>query len=337
MKETSVHQLAGSARRPIFPISLPTPYPVGPVWVYLLPYEPMTLVDTGPATAAAWRSLKTQLAQLGFAPQDLRRVLITHGHHDHMGLARRLQRHGAQVYAHPADTNNLTLRRHFSQLWRLLGTLGVSPRSRLLMLAGLAALDTTNRPLKRFFPLADGQDLPSAGGSLRVHHLPGHSPGHVAFELEGEDLWLSGDVLLNGILPNAVLEPDPQNPHRPYPALARYRATLEKLAAHPPGALLPAHGPAITQVAALARETLWRQEQRAKQILQVLEEEPKSVASLLARLHPKARGLSLFLAYSDLYGHLLHLEEKGLVQRVPVGGIDRFARRRLLSAPGDQA
>ncbi|BCW92291.1 MAG: hydrolase [Thermoanaerobaculum sp.] len=324
MKLEEVPAFAGQLARPVYPILLPTPYPVGPVWVYLLPGDPLTLVDTGPATGAAWRALKAGLAAYGLAPQDVRRVLVTHGHHDHMGLARKLQAFGAEVLAHPADRNNLGLRRHFANLNRVLYRLGVSFPNRMLMMVGLWALDRTSKPLKRFSPLAVGQEIPSQYGPLRVHHVPGHSPGHVAFELPEEGVWLSGDVLLSGIVPNAVLEPDPQNPSHPFPALSVYRSTLQKLASSPPRALLPAHGPAILEVAALARETLAKQEQRSQTILRHLSAQPQTLATILTAMYPKARGLSLFLAYSDLYGHLLELERQGLVVRASRNGVETF-------------
>ncbi len=305
---------------------LPTPYPVGPVWVYLLPGDPLTLVDTGPATGVAWQALRAGLAGFGVQPQDIKRVLVTHGHHDHMGLARRLQRFGAEVFAHPADRNNLALRRHFANLNGVLRRLGVSLPHRLLMMVGLWALDRTSRPLTRVSPLADGQELPSSHGPITVHHVPGHSPGHVAFELPEASVWLSGDVLLSGIVPNAVLEPDPDRPTRPFPALCVYQKTLQQLASSPPRALLPAHGPPILDVAELARETLGKQEQRSQAILRHLSREPQTVAAILAAVYPKARGLALFLAYSDVYGHLLRLERQGRVERVNWGGKEAFRK-----------
>lgn len=326
MKFVEVPALAGQLARPVCPILLPTPYPVGPVWVYLLAGDPLTLVDTGPATRAAWRELQARLQGLGVALRDIRRVLVTHGHHDHMGLARRLQRLGAEVFAHPADRNNLRLRRHFSRLDRVLKELGVSFPKRVVMMVGLWALDRTSEPLAHFTPLADGHELASDHGPIRVRHVPGHSPGHVAFELPEDGVWLSGDVLLSGIVPNAVLEPDPDDPSQPFPALAVYRRTLEQLASAPPRALLPAHGPAILEVGELARATLRKQEQRAQAILARLSEKPQTLAEILAAMYPDAHGLRLFLAYSELYGHLLELEHHGLARRVSAHGKLCFRR-----------
>ncbi|MGC8915368.1 MAG: MBL fold metallo-hydrolase [Thermoanaerobaculum sp.] len=327
MRHVDVPALAGQLSRPVDPILLPTPYPVGPVWVYLLPGEPLTLVDTGPATAKARGALAAQLAALGFSPRQVRRVLVTHGHHDHMGLARTFQKWGAEVFAHPADRNNLSLRRHYRALWEALRRLGLSLSNRALALMGLWSLDRTSRRLERFSPLHDGQELPSSHGPLRVHHLPGHSPGHVAFELPEDRVFLSGDVLLSGITPTAVLEPDPEDPSKLFPALSVYRRTLEKLATDPPEACLPAHGPALLDPAAEAREITCRQDQRSQAILRHLSPTPQTLASILDRMYPKARGLRLFLAYSEVYGHLLRLEEEGVVESCSLSGKLAFCRK----------
>lgn len=326
MDQRQVVAWAGKLSRPLVPLLIPTPYPVGPVWVYLLPGDPVTLVDTGPATRVAWKSLKEQLALQGFRPHQVQRVLVTHGHHDHMGLATRFQRLGAEVFAHPAEGNNLVLRRHYRSLLRLLRSLGVSPRARLFMVMGLWALDRTSRPLRRFTPLAHGQELFSSLGALRVHHVPGHSPGHVAFELVGDDVWLSGDVLLEGIVPNAILELDPLCPEKPFPSLSVFRKTLQQLRDAPPKALLPAHGPAIVQVEALAQETLDKQERRCQQLLSQLPWEPQPLGALLRALYQKTSGLALFLACSEVFGQLLYLEDQGAVWRTTRGRLLLFAR-----------
>jgi len=98
----------------IHPISIPTPFPVGPVNAYLLPEEPVTLVDTGPKTAAARAALEQGLAAAGVPLRAVRRIILTHGHTDHFGLAATLVAEtGATVYAHPDDTPKFTGERAF--------------------------------------------------------------------------------------------------------------------------------------------------------------------------------------------------------------------------------
>ncbi len=325
---------SGGRRRPcagtalpewVVPLPLPTPYPIGPVTTYLLRGEPLTLIDTGPATRAAWHALVAGLAKVGHRPEDVRRVLLTHGHHDHFGQARRLARRGALVHAHPDERSNLRLERRYGELLRQLRLAGVSLATRLALAGGLVLLDATARRLPRAVPLADGEVLEHSRGRLRVHHLPGHSPGHVGFELIGEGVMWTGDVLLAGITPNAVVGPDPHEPRKPFLSLAAYNASLAKIVASGVRRLLPGHGPCIDDVAGAVREVLHRQELRARQIRRLLERRPAQVATLLRQLFPGLAPVETFLAFSEVFGHLLELERRGEVVRL------RQGRRELWS------
>ncbi len=85
-------------------ISLPTPFPVGPVNVYLAEGEPLTLVDAGPRYAPAREALEAALAGHGYRVADLRRIVLSHAHPDHCGLAAELARvSGAEVLTHAAS------------------------------------------------------------------------------------------------------------------------------------------------------------------------------------------------------------------------------------------
>ena len=309
----------------VVPISLPTPYPIGPVTLYLVDGEPLTLVDTGPATAAAWAGLQQALAARSLDLEDIRRVLITHGHHDHFGLARRLSRLGAELLAHPHDRRNLALDRNYPMLWRQLGRAGLPVAKRLPLIAGLRLLDRTARPVARVTWLADRQELAHERGRIRVHHLPGHTPGHVGFELGGEGVLITGDTILDGLTPNAVVDTDPENPGRPFYSLAAYAETLTRLKAMRPRLLLPAHGPCITDVSGQVSALRNKQARRAAEVRTALSAGPATVARLIARLFPGVTLLGSFLAFSEVLGHLLELERQGVVQRVSARRVERWA------------
>lgn len=303
----------------MLPISLPTPYPIGPVTTYLLIGDPLTLVDTGPLTRSAWRTLVAELAAVGFRPHDLRRVLLTHGHHDHCGQAGRLARYGVEVLAHADERGNLVHERHYRELWRQLRRAGLPLATRFALVSGLRVLDTTARRLPRFRPVSDGEELPHSRGRLRVHHLPGHSAGHLGFELEGEGIVWTGDLLLDGITPNAIVGPDPRDPGRPFLSIAAYNASLGRLASLGARLLLPGHGPCIENVAAAIGDVFHRQRVRARQIKRLLERGPAQLAQLLRLLFPGLVPLETFLAFSEVLGHLLELERRGEVRRRLVG------------------
>jgi glyoxylase-like metal-dependent hydrolase (beta-lactamase superfamily II) len=308
----------------VHPISLPTPYPIGPVTLYLLDGEPRTLIDTGPGTTAAWTALRRGLAAHSLVPGDIRRVLITHGHHDHFGLAARLARSGAVLAAHPHDRRNLALDRGYLHLWRNLRRAGLPVVKRLPLIAGLRLLDRTARPVSDVRWLADGEELEHEHGPIRVHHLPGHTPGHVGFELGGDGVIVTGDTILDGLTPNAVVDRDPDDPARPFLSLAAYAGTLARLEALHPALLLPAHGPCIADVRGQVETLRARQRRRAAEIRQGLTGGPVSVASLVAGLFPGVTLLNIFLAYSEVYGNLLELERQGVARRLSGGRVERW-------------
>src|SRR5205085_4268821 len=90
----------------IVPISLPTPIYIGAVNVYLIKEDPVTLIDTGPKTTEAIDALRAGLRQAGISVSDIRRIVLTHAHEDHCGLARSLrdEANDAEVFVHDWET-----------------------------------------------------------------------------------------------------------------------------------------------------------------------------------------------------------------------------------------
>src|SRR6201995_4064862 len=88
--------------------SLPVPIPGNPlryVSVYAFGTgEGLVLIDAGWGAEESWRALRAGLESIGAAMADVRGVLVTHMHFDHVGLAGRVrQASGAWIAMHPAD------------------------------------------------------------------------------------------------------------------------------------------------------------------------------------------------------------------------------------------
>ena len=75
----------------IYQIEIPTPFAVGPVNVYLLEGDYLTLVDTGALTEEAWEALNQGIKEIGYEVKDIKQVVLTHHHVDHCGMLERVR------------------------------------------------------------------------------------------------------------------------------------------------------------------------------------------------------------------------------------------------------
>src|SRR5215213_1994251 len=93
----------------IIPLSIPTPFYVGDVNVYLIKEDPITLIDVGPKTNEASQALRSKLAANGVKFSDVRRIVLTHAHEDHCGLARQIRDEAkdAEIFVHDWETGHL--------------------------------------------------------------------------------------------------------------------------------------------------------------------------------------------------------------------------------------
>jgi glyoxylase-like metal-dependent hydrolase (beta-lactamase superfamily II) len=145
----------------------------------------LTLIDSG--LKGNDRKIARAIRQLGRKPEEIRNVLLTHHHADHVGsLAALLASSGAAAWAHPLDAPIIA---------------GEKPRphanksSMLGAIAGplLERLPQNNPPPAHTNRDAtDGAVVPAAGG-VQVIHTPGHTMGHVSYLMPGH-----GGVLFAG-------------------------------------------------------------------------------------------------------------------------------------------
>ena len=93
----------------IIPIAVPTPFYIGDVNVYLIKEDPLTLVDTGPKTTEAVAALREGLQRNGVKLSDIQRIVLTHAHEDHCGLAKTIrdEAKNAEILVHNWETGHL--------------------------------------------------------------------------------------------------------------------------------------------------------------------------------------------------------------------------------------
>jgi glyoxylase-like metal-dependent hydrolase (beta-lactamase superfamily II) len=320
---------AGALRPPssfIETLTLPTPFPVGPVNVHLILRDPITLIDSGPLTDVAWQTLKTGLAKHGRALQDVQRVLLTHGHHDHYGLAAKVaDASGAQLWGGALDRRNFRQERNPKLLLDAMARSGFDVATRFGVIASIAAVDRFAKPLEAWDELKGGETLRGDGWSVLVRSTPGHTPGSLTFEIPEAGVLFTGDTVLKDITPNAVVDEDPEEPGRPFRSVSTYFRTLEEIGRTNAGAtLLTGHGAPIPDWHAHKGNLDRLYGRRVGQIVRQLSKGPATVRDLVVAIFPRVKTLNVFLAYSEILGFLMYLEETGRVEKRAEVRRDRY-------------
>ncbi|MBI3734804.1 MAG: MBL fold metallo-hydrolase [Chloroflexi bacterium] len=307
-------------------IVIPTSFPIGPVNVYLVEGDPLTLIDTGPRTDEALQTLEQGVAALGYALGDIRRIIITHTHPDHFGLVRQLvERSGASIWTHPFNAdwfNNLALavqrRGEFTlQLFKQSGV----PDALIDMMRQMSPV------MGQFFEeaptdhwLDDGDTLEMDGALWQTVFTPGHAGGHIALYQPQTQQMVVGDHLLKYISSNPLIEA----PHAPglprAKALVQYLDSLKKVAALDVAVAYPGHGDNINDHRLLIAERISFHEQRAERIAALLDQGERTAYQLVQEMFPRLADFDIFLGLSEVIGHLDILQLQGRVIEAPRNG-----------------
>jgi len=149
----------------------------------------LTLIDAGfpRKEAVAFAAI----CALGRSPDQLKHLILTHGHLDHIGSAAAIVREtGATTYMHPLD---IPIAESGGPIRPLTPALGLLRR----VLYGLF-VDPHKRvePVAIDRPLTAGETLPIAGG-IDVIHAPGHCAGQVALLWRPGRMLFAADVCMN--------------------------------------------------------------------------------------------------------------------------------------------
>ena len=186
-------------------ISIPNPFFEGHNSVYVIVSDTVTLIDTGIAIGRAFQTLKAGLEAHGIGIGDVRRVILTHKHIDHLGNAWRIQGGGkeeTEILTHEDERRAVEdvdpLGKRFAQL--------VSERLHEWHAPESSPNDLVNSmPAWELEPataqgLVDGQRIDLADGHLEVIHTPGHTMGSIC--LRYGSYVFTGDHVLPDISPN---------------------------------------------------------------------------------------------------------------------------------------
>jgi glyoxylase-like metal-dependent hydrolase (beta-lactamase superfamily II) len=311
----------------VYKIEIPIPFPLKTTNIFFIDEPPRTLVDTGIKTEVSFEVLKNGLETIGFSLNSIERILITHGHIDHYGQAKRLSSlSSAPIYIHSKEYGRI--RSIIHSLGFLKSILLRNGVPETLANETIRYIESTQKmadALEEAFFLDDGDSIHFKSMTWRTIHCPGHSPGLICFYWPEKKILFTGDHLLKEITPNPILNVPEDRPPFRYPSLKEYLTSLEKIEKLDISLLLPGHGEEINDAKGLIQKILTHHRQRMDNVLAFLSKGEKTPFEIAMDLFPGVPPFEVFLGISEAVGHLEILREKGRIRVKEKEGKDYYS------------
>lgn len=305
-------------------ISLPTPFPVGDVNVYVIKGDRLTLVDVGPKTEEAWMKLRTELKDLKLKPEDIEQVVLTHHHPDHAGLLDYFPKN-LDVYAHPDNERWLSMEVLDEQedFYKKIMVEFDLPEKFFPFLKSFTSgiKYGCHRPLTGYL---HEKDVPLGLPEWTVIETHGHAQGHIGLYREKDGIYIGGDHLLAHISSNPTLEPPlPGKTERPKPQL-QYNEALRKLLEIPMSLVYTGHGTEIKEKDRLIHKRLNEQHERAMKVKKWLEDKTLTIFEACRLLFPTVYKTQLGLVLSETVAQFDYLLDKNEIGLMMEDGVARY-------------
>ena len=189
---------------------------------YMVFNREIFLVDTG-MPGKSNEIIKFLVNNLKRNPEDIKTIVITHHHFDHIGSLDKLKKiSGARVAVHSADADYLS------------GVKSQTGSAFMRPLVSLMKLLYRTRPVKPDIILEDGDKI----GDYRVIHTPGHTPGSICLYNPDNGVIFVGDNLKYS--KGKIEKPGIMHESE------KYRESMKKLEDLNIDVILTGHGPPVT-------------------------------------------------------------------------------------------
>lgn len=307
----------------IFRLSLPLRFPGLPrVNAYLLAGDEPALVDCGVYLLEeeedhGWKDILAAFDVCGMKPGDVTRLIITHPHIDHYGMAGRfVAETGCELWMHAESHSALEVYRDpravIDGLREMYSDHGVSDEALDELVKfedqGMFVSDVID-PTRT---VTGGERVKVGEREWEFIYTPGHSPAHVCLWSEADRTLISGDHLLPTITPHIdFIRGGDEDP------LGDFLESLAKIERLDPALVLPGHGHPFEEGAERARVVQRHHDRRLGSILQVIRREPQTASQITDEIFGgELLNFQKRLALGEALAHLAYLRRRGEIERI---------------------
>ncbi len=319
----------------LYQLKVPIPNnPIGYVLPYLIPGDDgYTLVDSGWNTPEAFAALEAELDEVSVPFDKIKRLLVTHVHPDHYGLAGKIKEVcGAEVIVHQRERD--FIRSRYRQPEQLLERMANWLIENGVPEDEMPDMQQSSMPARAFVVPVDpdtvlwgGETLDFGIYRLEVYWTPGHSPGHICFYERAQRVLFTGDHVLPSVTPNVSLHPQQQgNP------LGDYLASLERLMPLEVEQVLPAHEYSFTDLQGRLHEIVDHHDTRLDEMLAIVGDDGATAYDVASGIVWTTGTFDSFshwtrrAAISETLAHLEYMVYQGRLHQTKENGIVRYEK-----------
>jgi len=296
-------------------IELPTIYGMKSVNAYLLLDPIPTLIDCGEKTDKSWEALQSKLQKHGLQIKDIQRVIITHAHVDHIGMAGKIvENSNAEVwvneYCYPWAVQKEQMWDRRVKLMSKLLPPAASFREMVLAFMKEVSNHWGNIPKERVqvFPM-NGQ-LVMGGQVWEVIYVPGHANMQTCF-YQADHKWLiSADMLLR-ITPTAVMDVSIDDPTKRDRGLTQLLESYKKMQALDINKVFPGHYEVFENAQETIQFQVERIHSRIEECFELIQNGKQDFMDILNTMYANRISMP---AFSMLIGYLDVLVESGRIK-----------------------
>ena len=288
------------------------------------------LIDTGWNTDQAYEALRTQLAAIELSVSDLKFVVITHFHPDHIGLIDRLSKDSQAVFIQHTVEHNLIKqlrsesKKNLNEMESWLEENGMPPQINSVMHDLTASIFNSGINGVKYQLVSGGEKIAFGRYDFEIVWTPGHSPGMICLHEKEHALLFSADHVLAHTTPNiSLFNADGGNP------LGDYLDSLNRVASLPVKLTLPAHGNLISDLPARVKEIIAHHEARLHEMIQVIDQQSINAYQLAAAVSwsmdwQQMPPFHKSFAVTETLAHLELLRFRGQLMRKKVNGVFEY-------------
>lgn len=296
--------------------------------IYVIGKKEITLIDAGPGIPGALDFIRDSFDNEKLKFNNIKRIILTHGHMDHFGLASSIIKeidHPVDVYIHPEDKWKISSDFLNNEIWmdelELLKKLADIPENDFSILKkNMRKYYRIAAPLDDLKTMEDNDMFYGDGYTLQVVFSPGHDPGLCCLYEPEQKVLFSSDHILKNLTPKPIIALNRDRMiDKNYKGLMAYENSLTRVLKMDTRYLFPGHGEYIEDMKPVVKQYRKHYSERMELVWSAVKKNEVPAYYLIKDIFSNGEKADPFIALSEILSHLEVLIYNGRIEILDQG------------------